>query len=202
MNEQTPQHFVAYHNVDLQERPLQRGRDGSFDTKKAKLPQKGDILWCFEGEGRPKQFRLVKRAAVSHSEKGRGGSEVHYDTSLLVDVAVNELPWFADLRQTQIFSHGVTRIQNPETIDALEQFAATRGLRREQFTDLCAYTLRHSSTLKTYTDGRTYPIDTGGTSWARIADILSAKKPGQIVPVLFAPAEDSQRSRAAPSWWR
>jgi hypothetical protein len=65
MNDQAPQHFVAYHNVDVQERPLGRGVDGSFDTGKPKLPQKGDILWCFEGEGRPKQFRLVKRAVVS-----------------------------------------------------------------------------------------------------------------------------------------
>jgi hypothetical protein len=191
MNEQTQQHFVAYHNVDIQERPLWRGHEGSFDTNKPKLPQKGDILWCFEGEGRPKQFRLVKRALVSHSERRRGGSEVHYDASVLVDAAVNDLPWFAELRKEQSsFSFGVNRIQNSETIAALEQFAADRGLRNEQFTDLCAYTLRHSSTLKTYTDGRTHTISTGGTSWARIADILSAKKPGQTVPLLFAPAED------------
>jgi hypothetical protein len=35
----------------------------------------------------------------------------------------------------------------------------------------------------------THIIDTRGTSWARIADILSAKNPGQTLPLLFAPAE-------------
>ncbi|EHR03021.1 putative restriction endonuclease [Bradyrhizobium sp. WSM471] len=106
-----------------------RGPDGWFDTTKPKLPQRGDILWCFEGEGRPAQFRLVKRAVVSHSKKGRDGSKVHFDTSLLVDALVNDLPWFAELRRSQFFSQGVIQIRNEETIGGLEQLAATRGLR-------------------------------------------------------------------------
>jgi hypothetical protein len=191
MNEQAQPHFVAYHNIDIQDRPLWRGREGSFDTNKPVLPEKEDILWCFEGEGRTKQFRLVKRATISRSRKGRDGSVIHYDDSLLVDADVNDLPWFAELRKEQSsFSFGVNRIRNAETIDALEQFAATRGLHKARFTDLCAYTIRHSSTLKTYADGRPHTIDTGSTSWARFADILSSKKPGQAVPLLFAPAED------------
>lgn len=205
MNEQVQEHFVAYHNIDIQERPLSRGRVGSFETNKPVLPEKGDVLWCFEGEGRPKKFRLVKRAIVSRSKKGRSGTVIWYDDSLLVDANVNDFPWFAGLRKEQSsFSFGVNRIRTAETVNALEQFAVARGLHEPQFTDLCAYTVRRSSTLKTYADGRSHSIDTRGTSWARFADILTAKKPGQAVPVLFTPAEDyaPPRLSAAPSSWK
>jgi hypothetical protein len=128
MNETVAKHFIGYHSIDLQGRPMWRGPGGWFDTTKPKLPERGDILWCFEGEGRPAQFRLVKRAVVSRSKKGRDGSEVHIGTSLLVDALVNDLPWFAELRRSQFFSQGVIQIRNEETIDGLEQLAATRGL--------------------------------------------------------------------------
>jgi hypothetical protein len=190
MNEQTQQHFVGYHNVDVRGRALWRGREGWFDTGNRKLPKKGDILWCFEGEERPKRFRLVKRAVVSYSEKGPDGSEVHYDVSDLLDVAVNGLPWFVDLlREQASFARGVSGIGNREIVDALERLAAARSPRKAQFTDLCAYTLKHSSDLETFADGRDYTIETGGKPWARIAEILSAKEPEQTVAVLFAPAE-------------
>lgn len=138
MNETVSKHFIGYHSTDIQGRPMWRGPDGWFDTKKPKLPQRGDILWCFEGEGRPAQFRLVKRAVVSHSKKGRDWSKVHFDTSLLVDALVNGLPWFAELQRSQFFSQGVIQIRNEETIDGLEQLAATRGLPADLISRLAA----------------------------------------------------------------
>jgi HNH endonuclease len=149
------------------------------------------MLSCFEGEGRPRHFLLVTRGVVSRFERKPDGSKVYYDVSVLIDAAANDLAWFAELRREQSsFSFGLNRIRNPETIVALEQFATDRGLHKKGFTKLCASTLRHSSKLATYADGEPHTIGTGGTSWARFAEMLSSTRPGQTVPVLFAPAED------------
>jgi hypothetical protein len=120
------QHFVAYHNVDEQGTPLHRGLRGSFETNKPKLPQTGDVLWCFEGVGRPKEYRLVKRGVVSRSVKtSHGPSVIHYQYSDPVDVIVNDASWFAKLRKGQgSFSFGVNRIQDPDIVNELERFAA------------------------------------------------------------------------------
>lgn len=125
MNGQIQKHFVAYHNVDEQGAPLHRGRRGWFETNKPKLPQKGDVLWCFEGEGRPKEYRLVKRGVVSRSKKQPDGpSVVLYQYSDAVDVIVNDAPWFAKLRKDQgSFSFGVNQIQDPDIVNELEHFA-------------------------------------------------------------------------------
>lgn len=126
MNGKIQQHFVAYHNVDEQGAQLRRGRRGSFETNKRKLPQKGDVLWCFEGEGRPKEYRLVKRGVVSRSDKESDGpSVIRYQDSDSVDLIVNDAPWFAKLRKDQgSFSFGVNRIQDADIINELEGFAA------------------------------------------------------------------------------
>jgi hypothetical protein len=73
-------HFVAYHNVDQRGGHLNSkdGR-GSFETNKTSLPRKGDVLWCFEGEGKPKRFHLVTRGIVTRTAKQSDGSAlVHY----------------------------------------------------------------------------------------------------------------------------
>jgi hypothetical protein len=50
-------------------------------------------------------------------------------------------------------------------------------------------TLKHSSSFDEYAGDGTHTIDTKGKSWARIARALADRKDGEIVPVLFAPAE-------------
>lgn len=124
--EKTQQNFVAYHNVDEQGSPLHRGRRGWFQTNKPTLPKKGDVLWCFEGEGRPKKYALVKRAVVSRSEKELDGpSVVRYQYSDLLDVVVNDAPWFAKLRKSQgSFAFGVNRISDPDIVNELERYSA------------------------------------------------------------------------------
>jgi HNH endonuclease len=191
MNEQSQQHFVAYHNADQRGAALWRGQRGSFETDKPVLPRKGDVLWCFEGQGRPKSYRLVKRGVVSRSERSdEGPSLVHYRASTEVDADVTGLAWFDKLLKAQgSFGFGVNRIGDPETIKELERFASSRADGDQHFTDLCAYTLKRSSDLETFADGREYTIKTGGKPWARIADILATKEPRVTVPVLFAPAE-------------
>lgn len=92
------------------------------------LPRKGDVLWCFEGEGRPKIYRLVKRGVVSRSERSdEGPSLVHYRASTEVDADVTGLAWFDKLLRVQgSFGFGVNRIGDPETIKELERFASPR----------------------------------------------------------------------------
>ncbi len=127
LSDKIQQHFVAYHNVDERGQALHRGRRGSFETNKPKLPQPGDVLWCFEGEGRPKEYRLVKRGVVSGSDKQFDGlSIVHYQHSDPVDVTVNDTPWFDKLRKSQgSFSFGVNRINDSDIVNELERFAAS-----------------------------------------------------------------------------
>jgi HNH endonuclease len=126
MDTQTQDHFVAYHNIDQRGASLHRGRRGSFETNKPKLPKKGDVLWCFEGKGRPREYRLVKRSVVSRSEKLSGKpSFVNYLASDILDADVTGLPWFDKLVKDQSsFSFGVNRIKDADTIEQLERFAA------------------------------------------------------------------------------
>ncbi|WP_315792541.1 HNH endonuclease [Bradyrhizobium sp. SZCCHNRI1002] len=120
------EHFVAYHNIDERGASLDRGRRGSFETRKPTLPRKGDVLWCFEGEGRPRDYRLVKRGVVLRSDKSSGTpSEVRYVASDIPDASVTGLPWFEKLRKAQgSFGLGLNRISDAKSIEDLERFAA------------------------------------------------------------------------------
>lgn len=125
------QYFVAYHNVDQRGTLLGRGRSGRFETNKAGLPRKGDVLWCFEGKGRPKEYRLVKRAVISRSDKRVGRpSQVRYQAADPLDAVVNDAPWFKKLFAEQgRFGFGVNPVLVTGTVDELESFAA--GLRAD-----------------------------------------------------------------------
>ena len=120
------QHFIAYHNVDQRGGPLSRARSGHFETNKPALPQRDDVLWCFEGEGRPKEFRLVKRALVARSDRSSGGhAQVRYQDASPLDIVVNGLSWFKKLFEAQgRFGFGLNPVSDAETIDELESFAA------------------------------------------------------------------------------
>lgn len=128
-NGKIPQNFVAYHNVDERGSPLHRGRRGWFQTNRPTLPRKGDVLWCFEGEGRPKKYALVKRAVVAISERELDGtSVVRYQYSELLDVIVNDAPWFIKLRKSQgSFAFGVNRINDPDIVNELERYSADQS---------------------------------------------------------------------------
>jgi hypothetical protein len=190
-------HFVAYHNIDERGSQLWRGGNGAFETNKSSLPRKGDVLWCFEGEGRPKRFTLVKRGVVTQTTKpANGPSLVHYRTSRPIEAAeVNSLPWFPKLFRSQgSFGFGLNAIKDPDIVDQLEDYAAGNSAAdRPRFTELCAYTLKHSSLFDEYASGGTHTIDTKGRSWARIAELLADREEGEVVPVLFAPAEHFAR---------
>ncbi|MBP0112789.1 HNH endonuclease [Bradyrhizobium vignae] len=119
------QHFIAYHNVDQRGVALSRARSGYFETNKPTLPQKGDVLWCFEGKGRRKEYRLVKRALVARSDKRSSGFQVRYLDADVLDAVVNDMSWFKKLFDAQgRFGFGLNRISDIETIDELESFAA------------------------------------------------------------------------------
>jgi hypothetical protein len=197
MAELPESHFVAYHNVDERGSQLWRGGSGAFETNKLSLPRKGDVLWCFEGEGRPKRFMLVKRGVVTRTTKrANGPSLVHYKTSRPIEVAeVNSLPWFPKLFRSQgSFGFGLNAIKKQDIVDQLEGYASSNfAADRPQFAELCAYTLKHSSLLDGYAGGGIHTIDTKGRSWARIAELLADRENGEVVPVLFAPAEHFAR---------
>jgi hypothetical protein len=187
-------HFVAYHNVDERGSRLWRGEgSGSFETSKPSLPRKGDVLWCFEGEGRPKTFTLVKRGIVTKiTRNAKALSLVRYRTSSAIEPAeVNSLSWFPKLFRSQgSFGFGLNAISDPDIVDQLEGYAAANaGADRPRFTELCAYTLKHSSDLDKYGDGETHTIETKGRIWARFVKLLADRKEGEVIPVLFAPAE-------------
>jgi hypothetical protein len=77
---QVLKHFVAYHKVD-ERGALRSDKDGSgeFETNKAAKPRKGDVLWCIEGEGSPKKYRLATRGVVTRLTKHPDGTSiVHY----------------------------------------------------------------------------------------------------------------------------
>jgi hypothetical protein len=120
------QHFVAYHNVDQRGSRLDRGRSGWFETNKPTLPKTGDVLWCFEGQGRPRQYWLVNRCVVSRSETKAGGpSIVRYQDADILDAIVNDTPWFERLREVQgRFAFGINPIASSDDVDELERFAA------------------------------------------------------------------------------
>jgi len=193
-------HFVAYHNVDERGSQLWRGANGAFETNKSSLPRKGDVLWCFEGKGRPKRFTLVKRGIVTRiSKPSDGPSLVHYKTSSSIEPAeVNSLPWFPKLFRSQgSFGFGLNAINDTAIVAQLEHYAAGNAAAdRPQYTELCAYTLKHSSLFDEYAGGGTHTVDTKGRSWARIAELLADRGEGEIVPVLFAPAEHFARVTA------
>lgn len=121
----SPQHFIAYHNVDQRGVALSRARSGFFETNKPGLPQNGDVLWCFEGAGRRKEYRLVKRTLVVRSDRHSSGSRVHYLEADVLDAVVNGLPWFKTLFDAQgHFGFGLNQISDSGTIAEMESFAA------------------------------------------------------------------------------
>src|SRR5262245_51161055 len=119
-------HFVAYHNTELRSASLDRGGVGSFETNKPLLPENGDVLWCFEGEGRPRQYRLVKRGIVLRADRAVGrASLIRYRDAVKVEATVNGFPWFEALRKEQTnFSFGVNQIRNLDLVTELERCAA------------------------------------------------------------------------------
>lgn len=120
-------HFVAYHNIDQRGVALSRARSGVFDTNKSGLPQKGDVLWCFEGAGRRlKEFRLVKRALIAGADRrASGDAQVRYQDADVLDVVANGMPWFKKLFDEQgRFAFGLNQISDNETIGELEGVAA------------------------------------------------------------------------------
>ena len=192
MGEDAPRHFVGYHNVDVQNGHLS-GDGGRFETNKSILPEKGDLLWCFEGERKPRRYRLITGGVVSHSTRHSGApSQVHYKPSVSFGALdATDLPWFRKLVSDQSsFRFGLNVIRDPETVAELERYVERNSVKGSHFTNICAYTLKHSADLETYADGREHTILTGGKSWARIAQLLAKCKTGEIVPVLFAPAEN------------
>jgi hypothetical protein len=77
---EAPRHFVAYHKVD-ERGPLLSDEDGGgrFETNKPSKPRKGDVLWCIEGEGSPKKFRLATRGMVARQTTDSDGTSIlHY----------------------------------------------------------------------------------------------------------------------------
>lgn len=119
-------HFVAYHNSEMRGAELERDSRGSFETNKPVLPENGDVLWCFEGRGRPRQYRLVKRGIVIRSDANTSGpSIIRYQDATVVDAIVNGFPWFETLKEEQSnFSFGVNLIRNPSLVRELERCAA------------------------------------------------------------------------------
>ena len=100
------------------------------------------MLWCFEGEGRPKRFTLVKRGVVTRTTKpATGPSPVHYTTSGSIEPAeVNSLPWFPKLFLSQgSFGFGLNPIRDPDIVDQLEAYAnGNLPVSVERYTEHCA----------------------------------------------------------------
>jgi predicted restriction endonuclease len=131
MAEPAERHFVAYHNVDERGTHLysKNGR-GSFETNKPALPRKGDVLWCFEGEGRPRRFRLVARGVVTRTTRQSDGSSlVHYQGPDPFEPSdVTSLPWFRELLESQgFFGFGLNSIADPNFVEELERLVAGRA---------------------------------------------------------------------------
>jgi hypothetical protein len=185
-------HYVAYHSVDERGSHLNvRSGGGVFETNKSALPSKGDVLWCFEGEGKPKRYQLMMRGIVTRITRHDGEASLVYyhGPADFSQAEVTSFPWFEKLAKSQgSFSFGLNSIRDPEAVEELERFVAGQAASEPRYTDLCAYTIRHSSSLEEFSDGGSYTVDTGGRIWARIATLMAERQPGEVVPVLFAPA--------------
>lgn len=168
-------------------------------TKAAK-PRKGDVLWCIEGEGSPKKYRLATRGVVTRLTKHSDGTSiVHYMGPVRFErIDVTGLPWFRKLFRDQgSFGFGLNAIGDSKIVAELEGQIAVKLDMDAAYTDLCAYTLKHSSSFDEFAAGQSHTIDTKGRSWAKIASILADRRDGEIVPVLFAPAEHFGRVTAS-----
>jgi hypothetical protein len=200
----TPEtHFVAYHNIDERGSQLWRGGSGTFETNKSSLPHRGDVLWCFEGHGRPRRFTLVNRGVVTRTTKPADGpSLVHYKTSGSIEPAeVNALPWFPKLFRSQgSFGFGLNAIRDRDIVDQLEAYAEGNLLIPvERYTEHCAYTLKHSSLFGRCADGE-HTIDTKGKSWARIrVATLSADQAGNFQALELPENEIQEHQQAIES---
>ncbi|MGY0574198.1 HNH endonuclease [Bradyrhizobium sp. RDM12] len=125
------QHFAAYHNIAGQGGRLQRGRGGYWGTNKPQLPRPGDVLWCFEGEGYPRRYRLVKRAVATRSQRQLESSKVHYSTSIPVEADTTNFTWFQELlKEQRSFSFGLNAIRDRDIIAELERLAAGAEVKR------------------------------------------------------------------------
>jgi hypothetical protein len=150
-------HFVAYHSVDERGSHLNvRGGRGVFETNKSSLPSKGDVLWCFEGEGKPKHYQLIMRGIVTLIKKQDGEATLVYyrGPSDFSPVDVTSLPWFEKLAKSQgSFSFGLNSIRDPKTVADLERFVTAgsasaigldRALFKQQFANFDARVAYHS----------------------------------------------------------
>jgi hypothetical protein len=155
-------HFVAYHNVDERGAHL-NSKDGRglFETNKSALPRKGDVLWCFEGEGKPKRFRLVSRGVVTLMAKRSDGSTlVHYQGSEWFEASdVTSLPWFRRLLKTQgSFGFGLNSIADPNFVEELERHVDGHASDNSEAEDIDAIekdlTIRDETTRKALIDAR------------------------------------------------
>jgi hypothetical protein len=121
-------HYVAYHSVDERGWHIDSdGGRGCFETNKSALPSKGDVLWCFEGEGTPKRYKLMMRGIVTRIKRQDGeASLVYYRGPADFSPAdVTSLPWFQRLAKSQgSFSFGLNIIRDLEKVEALERFVA------------------------------------------------------------------------------
>jgi hypothetical protein len=133
-------HFVAYHGVD--ERGWHLGSDGGrgcFETNKSALPSKGDVLWCFEGEGKPKRYQLMIRGIVTRIKRQDGEPSLVYyrGPADFSSFDVTSLPWFEKLAKSQgSFSFGLNAIRDPQTVEELERFVAGNEASKTRDTDL------------------------------------------------------------------
>ena len=170
MTEPGEKHYVAYHSVDERGSHLNvRGGSGVFETNKSALPSKGDVLWCFEGEGKPKHYQLMMRGMVTRVKRQDGeASLVYYRGSAdFSPVDVTSLPWFDKLAKRQgSFSFGLNAIHDPETVEELERFVAGNAASETRYTDLFRIQYRNRTAegwidfypLRLFTDKKSGPI--------------------------------------------
>ncbi len=155
-------HFVAYHNVDQRGAHLYlKGGRGSFETNKPALPHKGDVLWCFEGEGKPKRFRLVSRGVVTRTAKQADGSAlVHYQVPEQFEASdVTPFPWFRRLLKSQgSFGFGLNSIADPTFVEELERHVDGHTSSDSEAEDINAIekdpSIRDETTRKALIDAR------------------------------------------------
>jgi hypothetical protein len=162
-------HYVAYHSVDERGSHLYiKGGNGVFETNKVALPIKGDVLWCFEGEGKPKRHQLMMRGVVTRIKKRDGEPSLVYyrGPSDFVPVDVSSLPWFEKLAKSQgAFSFGLNAIRDSQAIEELERIAesdaaskAQSSLFRVQYRNSLAKGWVDFYPLKLFTDEKPGPI--------------------------------------------
>jgi hypothetical protein len=170
VTELSEKHYVAYHSVDERGSHLHiKGGSGVFETNKASLPSKGDVLWCFEGQGKPKRYQLMIRGIVTRMKRKDGEASLVYyhGPADFFSIDVTSLPWFKKLAKSQgSFSFGLNAIRDPQTVEELERFVAGNAVPRTRHTDLFRIQYRNHEAegwidfypLRLFTDKKSGPI--------------------------------------------